>query len=401
MGYLASRARLFYTRRMLHYRNFSALICLVALSLTITALPVPARPYTPSADWEKDPAYYPQASHPSTGTSKKKSKSDKVILKGHVNYCVPKGTPIKLKLSMVPSTGLRLMDRDLDGNLHPAVEGQKITARTTEDIYVDDSKVIPQGTVFYGTVSKIHGPRRVYRPGHLEIKFDQLQLPDGKKFAFTAEADNFKKSTPRSKARGFGRLVSYAAGGAIVGAVVAYQLFGLQNTIQCHGYNVAGGAAAGALIATGYAVMKRGPRATLEPGDDLNLRIDTDLLMPMAVEPRAAKLPPSLDGLDVRVDKMKQVKDGLGNKLLRLDLFVDNNTERTLNSIDLFLEDTNGNRNPLSTEGDEQSEMMFSINPHSLTRKRVFFQLEWPKLNHKLVWLDRRTRKPLHVLELY
>ncbi|MBZ0189369.1 MAG: hypothetical protein K8F91_24200, partial [Candidatus Obscuribacterales bacterium] len=256
-------------------------------------------------------------------------------------------------------------------------------------------------TIFYGKVSKVHGPRRVYRPGHLEVSFDQLQLPDGKRFAFKADADNYKKSTAKTKAKGFARIVSYAAGGAVVGALVAYQIFGLETTIEMHGYNIAGGAAAGALLATGYAVMKRGPQATLEPGDDMNLRIDTDLLMPIAVEPRLTELPPNIDGLNIQIDKMKQVKDGLGQKLLKLDVLIDNNTNKTLRSIDLYLEDTNGNRNPLSPEGDEESEMMFQIHPHSLTRKRVYFQLEWPKLNHKLVWLDSRSRQPMHVLELF
>lgn len=92
-------------------------------------------------------------------------------------------------------------------------------------------------------------PRRVQRPGWLEISFDQLNLPDGRRFAFNAQADNFKQSTIKSKARGVGMVVANAAGGAIVGALVAYQLFGMRGTVATHGYNIAGGAAGGALLA--------------------------------------------------------------------------------------------------------------------------------------------------------
>lgn len=44
----------------------------------------------------------------------------KVMLKGQVTYLVPKGTGLKLKLATVPTSGLRLMNRDDDGNLYPA-----------------------------------------------------------------------------------------------------------------------------------------------------------------------------------------------------------------------------------------------------------------------------------------
>ncbi|MBZ0188831.1 MAG: hypothetical protein K8F91_21490, partial [Candidatus Obscuribacterales bacterium] len=120
-------------------RRISRLLTTLLLLLSVCAPYVHARPFTPSAERKKDPAYYP-AYYPQESLSEVKKVAagkDKVILKGHLNYCVPKGTPIKLKLSMVPSTGLRLMDRDLEGNLHPARVDQKITAKTTEDIYVD------------------------------------------------------------------------------------------------------------------------------------------------------------------------------------------------------------------------------------------------------------------------
>lgn len=60
---------------------------------------------------------------------------------------------MKLKLATVPSNGMRLLDKDMDGNFLPAHVGDVISARTTEDIYVEDNKVIPMGTIFKGKVS--------------------------------------------------------------------------------------------------------------------------------------------------------------------------------------------------------------------------------------------------------
>lgn len=376
---------------------------LAALSLFVflvgMGLPVMAEPYSAGQDHTKASEYYSYAAKekPAELSSDKKP----VLLKGYVNYRVPKGTPIKLKLSIVPTSGLRLMDRDLEGKLHPAKEGQLITAKTTEDIFVGTNKVIPEGTIFYGEVSKIHPQRRVGRPGHLDISFKNLKLPNGKTFAFTAEADNFKKSTAKTKLKGFGLIAAHAAGGAVVGALVAYQIFGLQHTIEMHGYNIAGGAAGGALLATGFAIMRKGPKATLEPGDDLNMRINTDLLIPIAQEPTVKEEPPEVSGLKIKILKMKKKNDGLGNKLLYLDLSVQNTTSKCFKSIDLFLEDSNGNRNSLSPGGGFEEAISFDVEPHSLRHLKICFTLEWPKLPHDLVWLDHHSRQPVHVMPLF
>lgn len=316
-----------------------------------------------------------------------------LTLKGEVSYCVPRGTGIKLKLASVPTNGMRLLDRDLDGNLLPAHVGDVITARTTEDIYVEDSKVIPAGTVFKGKVSNVNPPRRLQRPGWLEVSFNQLELPSGAKFAFRAEANNYKPSTMKSKARALGKFTAHAAGGAIVGALVAYKVFGAQNTAAMHGYNIAGGAAAGALIAAGYAMAKKGTHASLEPGDDLNLSIDTDLLMPALTEPTKKVASNNLEGLSIEVEKRKVVKDGLGGSFLRLDVNIQNHSEKRLNAIDLFARDANGNKYPTSMGPEEDSGFDFIMEPYSGLRTRLYFNTEYPKLPHELIWLDHKTRK--------
>ena len=112
----------------------------------------------------QDGEIYDKSYYPKTKVKTETREDGGLVLKGEVDYCVPAGTPIKLKLATVPTSGLRLMDRDLEGNLRPAQLGQPITAKTTEDIYIDSNKVIPLGTTFYGYVSKLHAPRRLARP---------------------------------------------------------------------------------------------------------------------------------------------------------------------------------------------------------------------------------------------
>ncbi|MBI4533754.1 MAG: hypothetical protein HY711_07380, partial [Candidatus Melainabacteria bacterium] len=318
--------------------------------------------------------------------------TQQLLLKGQVTYVVPRGTPFKLKLASVPSSGLSLANRDLDGNLYPAQLNEEITARTTEDLYVDENKVIPEGTVFHGHVSKIFPPRRVGRPGSLALTFDYFTTPDGKRFAFRAEANNSQTSTFKTKAKGLGIIAAHTAGGAITGALVAYQLFGLQNTIALHGYNLAGGAAAGALGATAYALLRRGPKAVLEPGDDLNMEIDNDLLLPAATNPTLKPQVLPVPGLEIEILRSKMIKDELEGHYLRLEALITNETDKKLTSMDLFIEDTNGHRYPVATCPDEDSELIFHVEPHSMKRVLCAFQVEYPKLKYKLVWIDQRSR---------
>jgi hypothetical protein len=376
----------------------------IGTALLCSSLPPPG---LASTDWiESDqPVPKQSATQQLDKTYKGESKSDGgMLLKGTVNYCVPKGTPIKLKIATVPShgiLGMRLAQRNLDGQLHPAQLNEEISAKTTEDIFVDDNKVIPQGTVFHGKVTKIFPPKRVGRPGSLVLSFDTFTTPDGRKFAFRVEANNTRQSTVKSKAKGLGMVLAHTGGGAAVGAIIAYSLFGLEQTIAMHGYNVAGGAAAGALLGTAVGLMRKGPHAVLEPGDDLNMEIDTDLLVPAATAP-TAKLPnTNFPGLQMKINKTKVKKDGLEGYDLLLDFVVYNDTNNRLNSIDLYVEDDNNNRyQVVAGDDDDYTDMMFSVEPYSEQRIKCNFSIEYPKVKHRLVWLDHKSRNILYRMKI-
>lgn len=324
----------------------------------------------------------------------KNSKQSGLMLKGGVTLVVPKGTPIKLKLATVPTTGLKMMDRDEDGNLLPAQLGQEITAKTTEDLFVADNKVLPAGTIFRGEVSRIYEPKRVGRPGALALSFNEFQTPDGRKFAFHCEADNRVESTWKTKGKGLGTIAAHMAGGAATGALIAYQLFGMEQTIAMHGYNIAGGAAAGALGGMAVALLRKGHVAVLEPGDDLNMSIDSDLLLTAAVDKQVRK-DPKLEGLEIEVLTAKVIKDGLDGHCLRVDAYITNNTKYRLSSLDLFLEDDNGGRFPVCTSMEWDAEILFRVEPYSSKHVLFNFQVEFPKLKRKLVWLEHASQTVL------
>jgi hypothetical protein len=363
------------TKTRLLRRHFVWLAGLLMINQAAGAAPEPADSAKPAAAMAQVPA--------------------PVLLKGQVTYTVPKGTTFKLKLASVPSNGMKLGDYDLEGKLPPAQLNQPITARVTEDLYVDDNKVIPEGTIFAGRVTKIIAPRRLSRPGSLVLSFDTLTTPDGRKFAFRAEANNARESTKKTKAKGLGLIAAHAAGGAVVGAIVAYRIFGPEQTVAMHGYNIAGAAALGAVAATTYAIMKHGQRAVLEPGDDLNMEIDTDLLLPAATTPAVKPRALAIEGVNIEVVKSKVIKDGLDGHELKLELLITNDSEETLKSIDLYVEDDNGNRTPVTAGEDEEAELLFTVEPQSFKKIICHFAVQYPKLKRKLIWLRHGTH---HVL---
>lgn len=316
------------------------------------------------------------------------------LLKGQVTYCVPSGTPIKLKLATIPMPQMKMDMRDEEGNLRPAQLGEIITAKTTEDIYVDDNKVIPEGTVFHGKVAKISAPRHVGRPGHLELSFDRFTTPDGKTFAFKAQANNFRESTNKSKLKGAGRIAAHAAGGAALGALVAYKLFGPEQTVAMHGYNIAGGAAIGAVGGIAWALWKRGPQAVLEPGDEFAMSIDMDMLIPAATAPTVKAPPPAIKGFEMEVLSKKVVKDGFGGHMMRVETWITNRSKKKLTSIDFFVQDDLGNRYPITPDvEDDELQDIFHIHPMTVQKIKCSFQIEYPKLKHKLIWLDHYTHR--------
>ncbi|MBS1992288.1 MAG: hypothetical protein JSS86_03175 [Cyanobacteria bacterium SZAS LIN-2] len=361
------------------------------------AVPVESRPvHSKSAE---TPAIPPATAKQSSAQAYDQSAPPSTMtLKAGASYTVPRGTSMSLKVTAAsPKMGMKLLEKDLEGNPIPARVGDVISAMITEDIYVDGDRVIPEGTVFRGHVSYVHGPRRVQRPGWVDIKFDELELPNHRIFRFKAQADSLQPSTTRGKLRATGMVAANMAGGAIVGAITAYQVMGgMRTAVALHGYNVAGGAALGAVLAGTHAIMKRGHSAWLEPGDGLNLAIDTDMVMPALQAPtKHTAIKTNLEGVYIKVNKSKCIKDGIGGWQYRMDVNITNDSNETLQAIDLYLVDSNGTKNPLSMgpEGDEGSSFLFRLEPNTSLRSIVYFASEHPKLNHQFVWYNHQTRR--------
>lgn len=86
---------------------------------------------------------------------------------------VPAGTVIKLRLlDSVNSSSMEL--------------GDSFDLAVTENVKVDNSVVIPQGTLVRGSIEEIQKPAMLYKGGVIRLYFDHIVSPTGKQVSFSA-----------------------------------------------------------------------------------------------------------------------------------------------------------------------------------------------------------------------
>lgn len=107
------------------------------------------------------------------------------------------GTPVRLRISQTVSS-------------EDAHVGDRVEFEVLEEIKVQETVVIPKGSVAWGTVTEAKPKRRMARGGHLEIVMDSVRLADGEKAALRATKE----------AKGGGHTGAMVAGIVVTGLIV-------------------------------------------------------------------------------------------------------------------------------------------------------------------------------------
>jgi len=203
--------------------------------------------------------------------------------------------------------------------------------------------------------------------------------------------------------RGATRLGAYAAGGAVAGALGAGYLSGLILTATKPEYILGGGAVVGLLVGLVVAVVKKGQAGRLMPGDEIQINLEQNVVMPVA-EPIAEQAPEvfAATGLNLNIYKKKLLQDELGKAVLVLDIEVINHTNKTLFGNDFLLY---GPYNRVIYPGglsiqsmDEGSELLdnFSlkqIRPGEQIKSQIAFEIDFPGFEHSLALRERSSQK--------
>ncbi len=288
---------------------------------------------------------------------------------------------IKMTVSQVLSSGY-------------TIEGDEFFATVSQDVKSDKGLLIPKGSIAHGKVKYMQDAKNLGRDGYIEMDFDYLVTPDGRQIPIAASIstkENVAKGTMKNIAKGAG----YTVMGGVVGGVAALNILGIEAAVLSQGYTLAGGAALGGVAGLTMAVLKKGDSVLIEPGDELELTVMSDLELPVFQKHAFRQEELRLEGLNVRINSVTFDRDPFGeDNVISLSIGIDNFSEYTFSAFDIALVndlkavffpspfgDTSLWFKNISTGDREVGKLSFSVNDRDK--------------KHWLVFYDKRTKKPL------
>jgi len=208
-----------------------------------------------------------------------KDGKDGKTLQGYIRV-VPSGTKLPI-----------IMDSAVDSDT--SQEGDEFAARTSEDLTIDGSTVVPAGSVIKGRIARINAPKHLDRSGSVGLKFDTITTPDNKQIALSAtlvarggvvHARRGLKDVAMDTGVVAAPLLLGAAIGAIAGGVNSNSSSST-STSSSSKIGLGGGLLIGVGIGAAVGVIilcaKKGKRVDMRPGDELKIELAEDLRMPM------------------------------------------------------------------------------------------------------------------------
>ncbi|MBD5402479.1 hypothetical protein HDR58_06730 [bacterium] len=271
-----------------------------------------------------------------------------------------------------------------------SIEGDEFFAEVTSDVYGDKGVIIPKGTVAHGCLKNTSEPGRGGREASMTLSFDYLVTPDGREIPIEGEMTT-KLHPVKTGAKILAQDVGYTVAGGAVGGLMALNWLGLEAAIASQGYTLAGGAALGGVAGLGVALIRKGNHVLIAPGDEIKVKINTQVDLPVYKEEALKQEELLYDGLNISINDIKHEKDPFGEvNTITLTVLISNMSDKTLSGFDMVLvNDYNAKFSP-SIFGD--TKLMFrQIKPGDKLVANVSFAVD--NINRKfwLTFFDRRS----------
>lgn len=327
-----------------------------------------------------------------------KIKSELNLLKGSVEAGVRPSPFLSGSVQTIPAdTTINLVVPDnMYINSETTQKGDELWFKVGQDVSNGSGLGIPGGWYMRGLVSNSQGKKRGHRDGYLEIEFDKIVSPDGEyEIDFPAKYSS-KDGTVKMIAKQLAISSAYTGAGAAAGALLAWQLTGIQTTIATYGINIGGGAALGAAVGLFGFGKSKGKVRNFSSDDMIQMRT-TEPITTVAFNPneaQSAKPAPRLAGLELTIDKYKFVKNNWedkSSKLLEVDVSVENNSDQPFHFFDVAAVSENGQRClpvPMSTKSGV-------VQPKNKGKAHFLFFSSGTKQKYFLLFKSRRTDKIL------
>lgn len=280
-----------------------------------------------------------------------------------------------------------------------SVEGDEFFAEVTSDVYGDKGVIIPKGTVAHGRLDSTTEPKRLGKEASLTLSFDYLVTPDGREIPIEGKMTT-KLHPIAAGAKIAAQDLGYTVVGGAVGGLAALNWLGLEAAIASQGYTIAGGAAIGGVAGLGMALIRKGNHVLIAPGDEIKVKINTKVDLPVYKEEALKQEEVLYDGLTININEIKHEKDPFGEaNTITLTVLISNMSDKTLSGFDMALvNDYNAKFSP-SIFGD--TKLMFrQIKPGDKLIANVSFAVD--NINRKfwLTFYDRKTNEVITKISL-
>ena len=280
-----------------------------------------------------------------------------------------------------------------------SVEGDEFFAEVTSDVYGDKGVIIPKGTVAHGRLDSTTEPKRLGKEASLTLSFDYLVTPDGREIPIEGKMTT-KIHPIAAGAKIAAQDLGYTVVGGAVGGLAALNWLGLEAAIASQGYTLAGGAAIGGVAGLGMALIRKGNHVLIAPGDEIKVKINTKVDLPVYKEEALKQEEVLYDGLTININEIKHEKDPFGEaNTITLIVLISNMSDKTLSGFDMALvNDYNAKFSP-SIFGD--TKLMFrQIKPGDKLIANVSFAVD--NINRKfwLTFYDRKTNEVITKITL-
>lgn len=280
----------------------------------------------------------------------------------------------------------------LDSNIN--IEGDEFFAEVTDEVKGDKGVIIPKGTIAHGKITQTVDSKRLGRTGWISLDFDYLITPDGREIPIEGKMST--KLHPVAEASKIVvQDVGYTVAGGAVGGLLALNWLGLEAAIASQGYTIAGGAAVGGAIGLGMALIRKGHDVLIAPGDEIRVKINTSVPLPVYKETALMQHEMFYPGLDIQINNIKHEKDPFGEvNTITLSLLISNMSDKTFSGLDMALvNDYNAVFRP-SIFGD--TKIMFKqIRPGDKLIGTVSFSVDNVNRKFWLTFYDRRSGSAL------
>ena len=273
-----------------------------------------------------------------------------------------------------------------------SIEGDEFFAEVTDDVYSNKGVIIPKGTLAHGKLTNTTAPGRLGKEASMDLSFDYLVTPDGREIPIEGKMTT-KLHPVTQGAKIVAQDVGYTVAGGAVGGLMALNWLGLGAAIASQGYTLAGGAAVGGVAGLSVALIRKGNHVLIAPGDEIKVKINTSLDLPVYKEEALKQEEILYKGLDININNVKHEKDPFGEvNTITLTVLISNMSDKTLSGFDMALvNDYNAKFSP-SIFGN--TKLMFrQIKPGDKFIENVSFAVDNINRKYWLTFYDRKTNQ--------